>query len=111
RPDLEFLEQSKVPLKRDDTIVVVGKSAANRFSPRPGQQNGNTADGAILKNVGLDMTLRAPGNVWIRHPNFVAELSGNVHITKRPERDLDLTGRIDIIRGWEALQVRRPHIT
>jgi translocation and assembly module TamB len=57
------------------------------------------------------MTLRAPGNVWIRHPNFVAELSGNVHITKRPERDLDLTGRIDIIRGWYALQGRRLQLT
>ncbi|HEX2930484.1 MAG TPA: translocation/assembly module TamB domain-containing protein, partial [Candidatus Binatia bacterium] len=111
RPDLEFLEQSKVPLKRDDTITLVGKSAANRSSPRPEQQNGNTADSAILKNVGLDMTLTAPGNVWIRHPNFVAELSGNVHITKRPERDLDLTGRIDIIRGWYALQGRRLQLT
>jgi translocation and assembly module TamB len=51
--------------------------------------------------------VRAPGNLWIRHSELVSELSGNVRATKRPERDVDLTGRIDVVRGSFAFQGRR----
>lgn len=107
RPDLAFLEQSKVPFKRDETIVVVRRSGATGQASTPVQKtNGSTASD-FTKNVQLDLTVRAPSNVWIRHPDFVSELSGNVHLTKAPQRELDLTGRIDVVRGWFALQGRR----
>jgi translocation and assembly module TamB len=51
--------------------------------------------------------MRTTGNVWIRHPDLVAELSGNVHATKAPQREVDLTGRVDVVRGWFAFQGRR----
>jgi translocation and assembly module TamB len=38
---------------------------------------------------------------------LLAELSGDVHATKAPQRELDLTGRVDIVRGWFAFQGRR----
>ena len=107
RPDLAFLEQSKVPLKRDETIVLVkdngeGRQPVHRAEERPG-----SSDNTLFKNATLDLTVRAPGNVWIRHPDLVAELSGNLRAAKRPERDIDLTGRIDIVRGWLNFQGRR----
>jgi autotransporter translocation and assembly factor TamB len=107
RPDLAFLDQSKVPLKRDETIVIVkDNGAAPQTRLQTKEQPGGSADG-FLKNASLDLMLRAQKNIWIRHPDLVAELSGDVRAAKRPERDIDLTGRIDVVRGWLNFQGRR----
>ena len=106
RPDLEFLEQSKAPVKRDETITIVrnGKpiapTAAKDGAPTGGQSE-------IFENFVLDVAVRAPRNLWIRHPDLQTELSGNVRVAKAKQRDIELTGRIEIVRGWFALQGRR----
>jgi translocation and assembly module TamB len=106
RPDLAFLEQSKVPLTRDETIIVVKNnrvvgSSAEELTKR------NAAKDGWFEKVSLNLTVNSPGNLWIRHPDLVSELSGNVGIRKTPGRPLDLTGRIEIMRGWMAFQGRR----
>ena len=106
RPDLAFLDQSKVPLKRDETIVIKDNGATPQTRSQTKEQPGGSADG-FLKNASLDLMLRAQKNIWIRHPDLVAELSGDVRAAKRPERDIDLTGRIDVVRGWLNFQGRR----
>jgi translocation and assembly module TamB len=55
----------------------------------------------------LDLGMRAPGNLWVRHPDLIAELSGDVKISKARQRDLDLTGRVEVVRGSFAFQGRR----
>ena len=108
RPDLAFLEQSKAPFKRDETIVVINKGATNQPAVQAGSRKGNGAeDSALFKNLTLDLTMRAPGNVWVKRADLVSELAGNVRVTKTKERDIELTGRINIVRGWFALQGRR----
>jgi autotransporter translocation and assembly factor TamB len=107
RPDLAFLEQSKIPLKRDETIVVVKDNGRDRRPPPQAQERAGATENDMFKNASLDLMVRAPGNVWIRHPDLLAELSGNIHATKKPNRDLDLTGRIDMARGWFGFQGRR----
>jgi autotransporter translocation and assembly factor TamB len=107
RPDLAFLEQSKVPFKRDETIAIVKGNRGAGQPLGPVEKTAASTDSDFIKNVRLDMTVRAPGNVWIRHPDLVSELSGNVHLTKAPQRDLDLTGRVEIKRGWFSFQGRR----
>ena len=107
RPDLAFLDQSKVPLKRDETIVVVKENGASVQSPPQAKEPAAGAHAGFIKNASLDVMLRVPGNVWIRHADLVSELSGNVRATKKPERDIDLTGRIDVVRGWFNFQGRR----
>lgn len=104
RPHLAFLEQSKVPFKRDETIVIVNNGAGRRAQ---GQESKASSDNDFVKAVSVDLMVRAPRNVWIRHPDLLAELSGNVHATKAPQRELDLTGRVDIVRGWFTFQGRR----
>jgi autotransporter translocation and assembly factor TamB len=111
RPDLAFLEQSKVPLKRDETIVIVKNNGAAGQPVSQAQQRAGSTDDGFFKNASLDLMLQAPGNVWIRHPDLVSELSGNIRATKRPERDIDLTGRIDTVRGWLNFQGRRFQLT
>jgi autotransporter translocation and assembly factor TamB len=106
RPDLTFLEQSKVPLKRDETIVIVKDNGAVPQSPGQMKEQPAGTDG-FLKNASLDLVLRAQRNVWIRHPDLVAELSGDVRASKKPEHDVDLTGRLDIVRGRINFQSRR----
>lgn len=110
RPDLAFLEQSKVPLKRDETIVIVSNRGGGRAQPQA-QERGGSTESDLFKKLSLDLTLRAPGNLWIRHPDLVAELSGNIRATKKPERNIDLTGRIDVVRGSLAFQGRRFQLT
>jgi translocation and assembly module TamB len=105
------LEQSKVPLKRDETIVVVKNGDTDVRASRQTQQPGATTDNTFFKNASVDLMLRAPGHVWIRHPNLVSEISGNIRAMKRPQRDVDLTGRIDIVRGWLNFQGRRFQLT
>lgn len=107
RPDLAFLEQSKVPLKRDETIVIVKNSAGQRPAPRQSSQRGEQNDSELFKRLSLDLRLRAPGNLWIRHPQLVSELSGDVQARKTPNHDVDLTGRVEMVRGWFAFQGRR----
>jgi len=111
RPDLAFLEQNKVPLQRDETIVVVQKSAADQRSQPMNQEEAASTNNQPFKKASLDVTLRAPGNLWIRHPDLVAEISGNVRATKKPDDEVDLTGRIEIVRGSLVFQGRRFQLT
>ena len=111
RPDLAFLEQNKVPLQRDETIVVVQKSGADQRSQPMNQEEAASTNNQLSKKASLDVTLRAPGNLWIRHPDLVAEISGNLRATKKPDGEVDLTGRIDIVRGSLVFQGRRFQLT
>ena len=51
--------------------------------------------------------MRAPGQLWVRHPDLTAELSGNVKVSKARQQNIDLSGRVDVVRGSFALQGRR----
>jgi autotransporter translocation and assembly factor TamB len=106
RPDLAFLEQSKAPTKRDETIVVIRRNGKDQ-SPAAAGQNGASTQNGFFNAVALNLTLRGPGNLWVRHPDLVAELSGDVRISKQRDRDLDLSGQVDVVRGWFAFQGRR----
>jgi autotransporter translocation and assembly factor TamB len=108
RPDLTFLEQSKAPTKRDETIVVIRNNGVG------GQTNRESNNGAgakeesdVFKNLTLDLAMRAPGNLWVRHPDMIDELSGNVKLSKARGRDLDLAGRVEAVRGSFTFQGRR----
>jgi translocation and assembly module TamB len=75
------------------------------------QEEAASTNNQPFKKASLDVTLRAPGNLWIRHPDLVAEISGNLRATKKPDGEVDLTGRIDIVRGSLVFQGRRFQLT
>lgn len=106
RPDLAFLEQSKAPTKRDETIVVINSNGAGGAAAAA-TDGAKESKGGLFKNLVLDLGMRAPGNLWVRHPDLIAELSGDVKISKARQRDLDLTGRVEVVRGSFAFQGRR----
>ena len=105
RPDLEFLEQSKAPVKRDETIVIVRNGAP--VAPTAAANGKETKESSVFDNLVVDVAVRASGNVWIRHQDLTSELSGNLRITKAKQKEIDLTGRIEVVRGWFAFQGRR----
>ena len=107
RPDLAFLEQSSTAVKRDETIVVVNRDGTERVAARKDNSNNRLGETELFKKLTLDLTLRMPGNVRVRHPDASAELRGNIHATKKPGQQLQLTGSSEIIRGWAAFQGRR----
>jgi autotransporter translocation and assembly factor TamB len=104
RPDLNFLQQGKAPTKRDETIVVIRSDGAQG---QTAEKNGAKEDSDLFKNLALDLGLRAPGNLWVRHPDLIAELSGNIKVSKARQRNIDLSGHVDVVRGSFAFQGRR----
>jgi translocation and assembly module TamB len=108
RPDLNFLEQSKAPTKRDETIVVIRGDGAREQTARAGaENNGAKEDSDLFKNLTLDLAMRAPGNLFVRHPDLTAELSGEVKVSKARQRTIDISGHVDVVRGSFAFQGRR----
>jgi autotransporter translocation and assembly factor TamB len=83
RPDLALLEPSKVPLQRDETIIVVQNSSTRQASQPVNQENAASTNNQLFKKLSLDVTVRAPGNLWIRHPDLVSEISGNLRAAKK----------------------------
>jgi autotransporter translocation and assembly factor TamB len=107
RPDLAFLERSSTSVKRDETIVVVSAAGAMKHGTTANNQNNGVGSSELIKNLAIDLRVIIPRNAWVRHPNAVAELSGNIHATKKPAQTLQLVGTSEIVRGWAAFQGRR----
>ena len=71
------------------------------------QESDNPLENELLRNSSLDIQIRIPNNLWIRHRNGNAELSGNLRITKASGGKPALTGLIETIRGWVGFQGKR----
>lgn len=107
RPDLAFLTQSSTPALRDETIVVVNRDGSPRVAARPNNTNGGLGDTDLFKSLSLNLDIRLPRNVWIRHPDAVVELRGALRASKVSGQKLQLVGSSEIVRGWAAFQGRR----
>jgi translocation and assembly module TamB len=106
RPDLSFLDRGNTPTKRDPSISVVSTNAAGA-SPAKKQETEKPAENELFRNSSFDVQIRMPNNVWIRHRNANAELSGNLKATKAPGGKPAVTGSMETIRGWVGFQGRR----
>jgi translocation and assembly module TamB len=106
RPDLSFLDRGNTPTKRDPSISVVSTNAAGA-SPAKKQETEKPAENELFRNSSFDVQIRMPNNVWIRHRNANAELSGNLKATKAPGGKPAVTGSLETIRGWVGFQGRR----
>ena len=108
RPDLAFLERSSTAVKRDETITVIYRAGSQRATPAKNDSNNNgISESELFKKLSLDLTLKMPGNIRIRHPDASAELRGNLRASKKAGQDPQLTGYSEIVRGWAAFQGRR----
>lgn len=111
RPDLTFLERSSTSVKRDETIVVVSRSEAVKGAANEKNQSNGLGDNELFKKLTVDLKVAIPRNVWVRHPDAVAELAGDIHATKKFGEHLQLVGKSEIVRGWVAFQGRRFNFT
>jgi translocation and assembly module TamB len=110
RPDLSFL--TRAPTKRDPTIRIVSAGVPPPGAPAPAPPPASTAEpSTIYKNAALDVTLTVQRNTWISHADASLELEGKVVARKQPEGDLQLTGRIETVRGWMNFQGRQFQIS
>jgi autotransporter translocation and assembly factor TamB len=109
RPDLSFLDRGNTPVKRDPTITVVSTSAGGKSAAKL-ESNGQ-ADSELWKNASIDIQIRIPNNLWVRHRNGNVELSGNLRVTKASGGNPAVTGLIETIRGWVGFQGRRFTLT
>src|SRR5262249_60419108 len=80
RPDLSFLDRGNTPVKRDPTITVISTTAGGKSAAKP-ESNGQS-DSDLWRSASIDIKVRIPNNLWIRHRNGNAELSGNLRATK-----------------------------
>lgn len=112
RPDLAFLRQSSTPALRDETIVVVNREGSPRVDSAARNGNNNQlGETELFKKLVLDLDVRLPRNVWMRHPDAVVELRGAVRAKKNSGQKLQLVGASEIVRGWAAFQGRRFEFT
>jgi autotransporter translocation and assembly factor TamB len=109
RPDLSFLDRSNTPVKRDPTITVVSTTAAGDAVAK--QEGNGEADSELWRNASLDIQIRIPNSLWVRHRNGNAELSGNLRVTKASGGNPTVTGLIETVRGWVGFQGRRFTLT
>jgi translocation and assembly module TamB len=87
--------------------VVVNRDGRRRAETTPNNANNGLGDNELFKKLALDLEVRMARNVWVRHPDAVAELRGQVRATKISGQELQLVGLTEIIRGWAAFQGRR----
>jgi translocation and assembly module TamB len=109
RPDLSFLDRGNTPVKRDPTITVVSTTAGGKSGAKP-ESNGQ-GDSELWRSASIDIQVRIPNNLWVRHRNGNAELSGNLRMTKASGGNPTVTGLIETIRGWVGFQGRRFTLT
>ncbi|HSE89861.1 MAG TPA: translocation/assembly module TamB domain-containing protein [Candidatus Binatia bacterium] len=109
RPDLSFLDRSNTPVKRDPTITVISTTAGGKSAAKP-ESNGQ-GDSDLWRSASIDIQVRIPNNLWIRHRNGNTELSGNLRVTKASGGNPAVTGLIETIRGWVGFQGRRFTLT
>ena len=109
RPDLSFLDRGNTPVMRDPTITVVSTTAAGNAAAK--QEGNGQADSEMWRNASLDIQIRIPNNLWVRHRNGNAELSGNLRVTKASGGNPTVTGLIETVRGWVGFQGRRFTLT
>jgi autotransporter translocation and assembly factor TamB len=107
RPDLSFLDSGSTPIKRDPTITVVSTNVAGGSPSATRQQVDNQADSELWRNASVEIQIRIPNNLWVRHRNGTAELSGNLKVTKAVGGTPVIKGLIETIRGWVGFQGRR----
>ena len=109
RPDLSFLDRGNTPVKRDPTITVVSTTVAGNAAAK--QESNGQADSELWRSASIDIQVRIPSNLWIRHRNGNVELSGNLRVTKASGGNPAVTGLIETIRGWVGFQGRRFTLT
>ena len=105
RPDLSFLDRSNTPVKRDPTIKVVASTGAGSAAAK--QESDGEADSELWRHSIMDVQIRILNNLWVRHRNGNAELSGNLRLVKASGGNPAVTGLIETIRGWVGFQGRR----
>ena len=102
RPNLTFLSSGPPP--RDKTIVFEEDEAlANAGAPNGGGPNLLSTFDALELDVEVDVGR----DLWIKHEQAEALLTGRIEARKRRERPLVLEGRIETQRGFVDLQNRR----
>jgi len=109
RPDLSFLDRGNTPVKRDPTITVISTTAGGKSAAKP-ESNGQS-DSDLWRSASIDIQVRIPNNLWIRHRNGNAELSGNLRVTKASGGNPAVKGLIETLRGWVGFQGRRFTLT
>ena len=109
RPDLSFLDRGNTPVKRDPTITVISTTAGGKSATKP-ESNGQ-GDSELWRSASIDIQIHIPNDLWVRHRNGNAELSGNLRVTKASGGNPTVTGLIETIRGWVGFQGRRFTLT
>jgi autotransporter translocation and assembly factor TamB len=105
RPDLSFLDRSNTPVRRDPTIKVVSTAPTGKAAGE--KERDDQADSELWRNASMDVQIRIPNNLWVRHRNGNAELSGNLQVIKARGGNPTVKGLVETVRGWVGFQGRR----
>jgi translocation and assembly module TamB len=107
KPDLSMLDSNRV--KPDPTIQVV-RLSTNNFVETPADEQVQITKAqptAIFRDYSADLVITIERNAWIRHTNATVNLDGHLHIQKKLDSSLRISGIIEALHGWVQFQQRR----
>jgi autotransporter translocation and assembly factor TamB len=112
RPNLAMLKSG--PAAQDATITVVHNTeelARPTMEAPANEEEGGpvaaAAKGGVYDKLRLDVGVTIPRDTWVHTSEGSIELMGQLQAKKNPSAELTLSGSIDTVRGWVAVQGRK----
>jgi translocation and assembly module TamB len=113
RPDFALMKSG--PAAQDATITVVRNAEEASLSVKGGQTAGEEETkkttaiprGGVYNQLTLNVDVTIPRNTWVHMSEGSIELMGQLQAKKNPQEEPTLSGVIETVRGWVAVQGRK----
>uniref|UniRef100_A0A7C3V3C4 Translocation and assembly module TamB C-terminal domain-containing protein n=1 Tax=Desulfobacca acetoxidans TaxID=60893 RepID=A0A7C3V3C4_9BACT len=107
---LSYLNLGPTTVNKD--VILVREQATEKKSPAPGPPKTKTGlESEAWKNLGIDLNIRAPHNVWIDDRLAKIEVAVDLQVRKRPGQELVYAGEINALKGHVTIVGREFQVT
>jgi translocation and assembly module TamB len=97
----------------DPTIEVVGPDApvAPQAVAATQREDAAAPTPSVLDRAAITVQVQVPRNAWIKRSDAEIELRGWITAWKKPDEELQLSGVIEVVRGWFSFQGKTFDVT
>jgi len=112
RPNLALMKSG--PAAHDPTITVMKTASALPALPlktpeeeEEGEEESAAAFGGLYNRLALQVDVAIPRETWVQMSEGSIEFRGDLRVHKEPVQALVVSGAIETVRGWLAVQGRK----
>jgi translocation and assembly module TamB len=108
---LSFLNLGPTTVNKD--VILVRESAAKKAQSQPSkpQKTRKQQESLVWRNLSVNLSIKAPNNVWVNDPLAKIEASVNIEVRKQPGQELAYYGEIQALQGQVAIAGREFQVT